>query len=101
PGNPVSSFVQFDLLVKPLIYNLMGQSYKALDIWMTLGVDFKRRNADRKAYFPILIENGEVFPVDYHGSAHIHALSSAHGIISMEIGQEEIKKGEKVHVRQI
>ncbi|MCK5170150.1 MAG: molybdopterin molybdotransferase MoeA, partial [Bacteroidales bacterium] len=26
PGNPVSSFVQFDLLVKPLIYNLMGQS---------------------------------------------------------------------------
>ncbi len=101
PGNPVSSFVQFDLLVKPLIYTLMGQVYKPLDIQMTLGVDFKRRNPDRKAYFPIIIENGEVLPVDYHGSAHIHALSSAHGIISMEIGQKEIKKGEKVHVRQI
>jgi len=101
PGNPVSSFVQFDLLVKPLIYNLMGQVYKPLDIQMTLGVDFKRRNPDRRAYFPIIIENGEVYPVDYHGSAHIHALSSAHGIISMEIGQAEIKKGEKVHVRQI
>jgi len=101
PGNPVSSFVQFDLLVKPLIYTLMGQVYKPLDIQMTLGVDFKRRNPDRKAYFPIIIENGEVLPVDYHGSAHIHALSSAHGIISMEIGQAEIKKGEKVHVRQI
>lgn len=101
PGNPVSSFVQFDLLVKPLIYTLMGQVYKPLDIQMTLGVDLKRRNPDRKAYFPIIIENGEVLPVDYHGSAHIHALSSAHGIISMEIGQTEIKKGEKVHVRQI
>ncbi|MBI9054412.1 MAG: molybdopterin molybdotransferase MoeA [Bacteroidales bacterium] len=101
PGNPVSSFVQFDLLVKPLIYTLMGQVYKPLDIQMNLGVDFKRRNPDRKAYFPIIIENGEIFPVDYHGSAHIHALSSAHGIISMEIGQTEIKKGEKVHVRQI
>ena len=101
PGNPVSSFVQFDLLVKPLIYTLMGQVYKPLDIQMTLGADFKRRNPDRKAYFPIIIENGEVLPVDYHGSAHIHALSSAHGIISMEIGQTEIKKGEKVHVRQI
>jgi molybdopterin molybdotransferase len=101
PGNPVSSFIQFDLLVKPLIYTLMGQVYKPLDIQMTLGVDLKRRNPDRKAYFPIFIENGEIFPVDYHGSAHIHALSSAHGIISMEIGQAEIKKGEKVHVRQI
>ena len=101
PGNPVSSFVQFDLLVKPLIYTLMGQNYKALDIQMTLGVDFKRRNADRKAYFPVIIENGEILPVDYHGSAHIHALSLAHGIISMEIGQVLIKKGEKVHVRQI
>jgi len=77
PGNPVSSFVQFDLLVKPLIYTLMGQIYKPLDIQMTLGVDFKRRNPDRKAYFPIIIENGKIFPVDYHGSAHIHALSSA------------------------
>lgn len=101
PGNPVSSFIQFDLLVKPLIYNLMGQDYKPLDIQMALGVDFKRRNPDRKAYFPIIIKKGEVLPVDYHGSAHIHALSSAHGIISMEIGQTEIKKGEKVHVRQI
>lgn len=101
PGNPVSSFVQFDLLVKPLIYTLMGQVFKPLDIQMTLGVDFKRRNPDRKAYFPVIIEEGKIFPVDYHGSAHIHALSSAHGIISMEIGQAEIKKGEKVHVRQI
>ena len=101
PGNPVSSFVQFDLLVKPLIYNLMGQNYKALDIQMQVGVDIKRKGATRKSFFPVIIENGEIFPVDYHGSAHIHALSSAHGIISMEIGQEEIKKGEKVHVRQI
>lgn len=101
PGNPVSSFIQFDLLVKPLIYSLMGQDYKALDIQMPMGIDFKRRNADRKAYFPIIIENGKVFLVDYHGSAHIHAISFAHGIISMEIGKGVIKKGEIVHVRQI
>jgi len=101
PGNPVSSFIQFDLLVKPLIYTLMGQEYKALDIQMPMGVDYKRRNADRKAYFPVIIENGQIFPVDYHGSAHLNALSSAHGIVSIEIGKEEIKKGEMIHVRQI
>jgi len=101
PGNPVSSYMQFDLLVKPLIYRLMGQDYKPLDICMPLGIEYKRKNADRKAYFPVIIEKGEVFPVDYHGSAHIHALSSAHGIVNMEIGQTIIKKGEMVHVRQI
>jgi molybdopterin molybdotransferase len=101
PGNPVSSFIQFDLLVKPLIFNLMGQDYKALDIRMPMGVEYKRKNADRKIYFPVIIENGEVFPVDYHGSAHIHALSGAHGIIAMEIGEKELKKGEMIHVRQI
>lgn len=101
PGNPVSSFIQFELLVKPLIFKLMGQDYKVLDIQMPLGIDFKRRTTDRKAYFPVIIKDGKVFLVNYHGSAHIHALSSAHGIVSMEIGQKEIKKGEIVHVRQI
>lgn len=101
PGNPVSSFMQFDLLVKPLIYHLMGQEYQPLDIRMPMGVEYKRRNADRRAYFPVIIQDGELFPVDYHGSAHIHALSSAHGIVSIEIGKEEIKKGEMIHVRQI
>lgn len=101
PGNPVSSYMQFDLLVKPLIYKLMGQDYQPLDIKMPMGIDYHRRNAKRKAYFPVIIKNGEIFPVDYHGSAHIHALSLAHGIASIEIGKQEIKKGEMIHVRQI
>lgn len=101
PGNPVSSYIQFDLLVKPLIYHLMGQNFQPLDIRMPMGINYQRRNAKRKAYFPVLIKNGEIFPVDYHGSAHIHALSLAHGIASIEIGKQEIKKGEMIHVRQI
>jgi molybdopterin molybdotransferase len=101
PGNPVSSYMQFDLLVKPLIYTLMGQDYRPLDIQMPMGINYQRRNAKRKAYFPVIIKNGEIFPVDYHGSAHIHALSLAHGIASIEIGKQEIMKGEMIHVRQI
>ena len=101
PGNPVSSYMQFDLLVKPLIYTLMGQDYQPLDIQMPMGINYQRRNAKRKAYFPVIIKNGEIFPVDYHGSAHIHALSLAHGIASIEIGKQEINKGEMIHVRQI
>ena len=79
----------------------MGQDYKPLDIRMPMGIEYKRRGTGRRAYFPVVIENGEVFPVDYHGSAHIHALSSAHGIVYIEQGKELIKKGEMIHVRQI
>ncbi|HSH51904.1 MAG TPA: gephyrin-like molybdotransferase Glp, partial [Bacteroidales bacterium] len=98
PGNPVSSFIQFDLLVKPLIYHMMGQDYQPLDIQMPMGIDYTRKSTKRKSYFPIIIKNGEIFPVDYHGSAHIHALSLAHGIASIAIGKKDIKKGELVHV---
>ena len=101
PGNPVSSFIQFELLVKPLIYHMMGQDYQPLDIRLPMGIDYTRKSTKRKSYFPIIIKKGEIFPVDYHGSAHIHALSLAHGIAAIDIGEKEIKKGERIHVRQI
>lgn len=101
PGNPVSSFIQFELLVKPLIYKLMGLDFQPLDIQMPIGIEYKRKKTDRKAYIPVFIKDGEVFPVEYHGSAHIHALSFAHGIIAFPIGVDTLLKGETVHVRQI
>ncbi|MGE0088388.1 MAG: gephyrin-like molybdotransferase Glp [Bacteroidales bacterium] len=101
PGNPVSSFIQFELLVKPLIYKLMGFDFQPLDIQMPMGIEFKRKKTDRKAYIPVFIKDGEVFPVEYHGSAHIHALSFAHVIIAFPIGVDTLLKGEIVHVRQI
>jgi molybdopterin molybdotransferase len=45
--------------------------------------------------------NGGVIPVDYHGSAHINALCSADGLISIPVGVAEIKEGTSVAVRQI
>ncbi len=101
PGNPVSSFIQFELLVKPLLYGMMGMNNMKKDISMPMAEDYCRKRASRKAYMPITIENGLVKPIEYHGSAHIHALSFADGIISIPIGVETLKKGEKVDVRQI
>jgi molybdopterin biosynthesis enzyme len=48
---------------------------------------------------PVRIENGLVFPVEYHGSAHINAYGQAHGIITIEIGKTELVKGEIADVR--
>lgn len=101
PGNPVSSYMQFELLVKPLINKMIHGNELINKIKLPMGEDFKRRTTERKAFHPIVIREGKVFSVDYHGSAHVHALSFADGFISIEIGEEIIKKGDLVDVRQI
>ncbi len=102
PGNPVSSFVMFELLVKPYLYKMMGSEYASIHIKIPIGADYERRETYRKLWIPVTIdEEGAAIPVKYHGSAHIHALCHAYGMISLPIGKANIKKGEIVDVRQI
>jgi molybdopterin molybdotransferase len=101
PGNPVSSFVLFELLVKPFIRRMMGSAVQPLQLSLPMGVDFSRRKSVRKSMIPVIIKDGNVFPVEYHGSAHINAYSIANGILVMEIGTTKINKGEQVYVRPL
>ena len=102
PGNPVSSFVQFELLVKPLLARIAGHDYKPCVLSGTLTKDYSRRNTGRKAFVPVNIDNDmNVTPVEYHGSAHIHSYVEANAIMTVEIGTATMNKGEKVDVRQI
>lgn len=102
PGNPVSSFTQFELLVRPLISKMMGYELNQYTINLPLKVSFSRRIADRQAFIPVIITaDGFADPVEYHGSAHISSISLADGIISMPSGKKTIEKGEIVNVRQI
>ena len=101
PGNPVSSFVQFEMLVKPLIKKISGVHYKNSEMVLPMGKDLLRKKTERKSFIPVSIINGEIFPVDYHGSVHIHSYVYADGIISMEKGVLSLQKGEKVNVRQL
>lgn len=101
PGNPVSSFVIFELLVRPFLMKMMGYIGELPWMPMTMGKDYKRMKTERKSLIPVKIIDGEVFPVEYHGSAHINAWSAADGIISLKIGMTTLKKGEKVYVRQV
>jgi len=102
PGNPVSSFVQFELLVKHLIKLITGNKVPVLRIKVPMGIDYLRKRTARKAFFPVyLSDEGTAMPVEYHGSAHIHSYINAHGIVTIEIGENEIKKGTLVDVRLV
>ncbi len=102
PGNPVSSFLQFELSVKPLIYKLMGHEFKQVVIPLQAAVPFLRKKTTRKSFYPVeLTSDGKIKPINYNGSAHINAFSDAFGIIAMEQGVSEIKLGEFVNVRPL
>ncbi|VAW30749.1 Molybdopterin molybdenumtransferase [hydrothermal vent metagenome] len=102
PGNPVSSYVQFEMLIKPLIYKIMGANYQAPVYRMPMYEDYHRKKAFHKAFEPVVItEDGKVKQVEYHGSAHIHALSYAQAFMIIEPGVTTLKKGDLTDVRPI
>ena len=102
PGNPVSSFIQFEVLVRPFINKMMGYTWIPLEYDLPLGIDFDRKSSGRLGFIPVTINtNKEVIPVNFHGSAHLAALSDTEGIIAMKPGIQSLKKGEIVNVRQI
>jgi molybdopterin molybdotransferase len=102
PGNPVSSFIQFELLVRPLISSMMGHIWIPNECKLPMAVDYKRKSYVRLGFIPVTINNyKEVNPVPFHGSAHITALTYSDGIIAMKPGTKSLEKGEIVNVRQI
>ncbi|MEN8119930.1 MAG: molybdopterin molybdotransferase MoeA [Bacteroidota bacterium] len=102
PGNPISSFMQLNLLVKPFIYKSMEYDYMPKNIKMPIGKDYNRKNAKRMSWIPVILsEEATVLPIEYHGSAHLNSIAYADGFISVPLGVYTLKKGEIVHVRQI
>ena len=99
PGNPVSSFVLFELLVKPFLFKWMGHDYHAPTTRLPMGETYTREKSIRRSILPVAIREHHVYPVDYHGSAHIHAYIHADGMVAIEPGATRLNKGETIDVR--
>jgi molybdopterin molybdotransferase len=100
-GNPFSSYVQCLLFVIPFLQHLTGRKPAHLDIRLPLGETVRRKHTDRMAWIPVALRDGRVFPVAYHGSAHIHALVKADGLIAFPVGVGELSISQAVSVRLI
>ena len=102
PGNPVSSFMMFEMLVRPFISAMMNFNWQPEVQIFPLKEDFSRKSAERMALIPVIItSDGCVRPVNYHGSAHITALAEADGIITIPVGALELKGGTLLTFRKI
>lgn len=101
PGNPVSTFVIFEVFVKVLIFRLMGIRYAPIIVEGAMAQDFTRKDTSRVEFRLVAMEEGRVTPIPYHGSSHIHALIQATGLMRVEQGVGLIEKGQPVSVRLI
>jgi molybdopterin molybdotransferase len=102
PGNPVSSFIQFEVFVLPFLRKLMNYTQPGIRLSLPMNNDFTRKKSDRDECLPVQITlKNKVEMVNYHGSAHIHAYHQAFGFITIPAGITEIKKGEIVDVRPL
>ncbi len=101
PGNPVSTYVIFELMVKPFLYRLMRHELKPRVIRARLTKAVNRRKTTRQSMIPVRFGAGagEVEPVDYHGSAHINAITLADGLLSIPLGSSGFAEGDIVDVR--
>jgi molybdopterin molybdotransferase len=102
PGNPVSTFAVFELMVKPFLYKLMEHDYTPPNIQMPLGETISRKDSERRGWIPVAVTDaGTLKKVEYHDSGHINALCGADGLVCMDIGVAEIPKGTIVQLRLI
>jgi molybdopterin molybdotransferase len=101
-GNPVSCFVQFELLARPFLTWSAGGNLPHRHIRCRMEAGFARRKSDRLFFLPVVLTpGGGCIPVEYHGSAHLHALGNLAGFAEMPAGKTTFEQGEKVDVRLI
>ena len=99
PGNPVSTFIIFEVFVKLFLYRWMGITGKPRVVSGTLAEAIKRRDAQRLEYRPVRLEGRRIIPLAYHGSSHLSALREAEGLIRIAIGTARIEEGSELDVR--
>jgi|GEM_PF-76318 len=99
PGNPVSVFVNTEVLVKPLLAALSGLDLPAPVVQVPLVTAMRRRNAERAEFLPVRCVPGGVEAVPYGGSSALQALAAADGFVVLPAACAEIKEGELADVR--
>ena len=105
PGNPVSTFVNFEVLVKPCVFAMMGLDYAPSTIAAVLGSALVRRENDRVEFLPARLVSTKgglrAFPLAYRGSSMITVLAEADALLRIEVGQSKIDEGAMVYARPI
>jgi len=99
-GNPVSSYLQFLLVAKPLLFRLSGCTLPSLKIVKTpLAEAVKRKKSNRQLYIPVTFNpSGFANLIPFNGSAHITALAGIDGFAILDVDVNEAMENQLINV---
>ncbi|HHT9130500.1 MAG TPA: molybdopterin molybdotransferase MoeA [Candidatus Brocadiaceae bacterium] len=102
PGNPVASFVTFELFIYPAIRKMMGfttLNRTTLKASLDTEILVKRRRREYRPAFLRLQDNAWfVSPVEWHGSADLLSTTRANCLLIVREDAEKLAKGQLVDV---
>jgi len=100
PGNPLSTFVSFELFVRPVLRALQG--LPAADLPVVRGLlqaDVVERSG-RSSFLPARVSSGsgmlEISPVNWRGSADVFGAVESNGLLIVPAQATHLTKGETV-----
>ena len=96
PCNPVAVYLTFHLYVLRAAARMLGLAPPAQHRTARMGAAYKRRKADRAGYAPCRMNDGVVEPIEYHGSAHLTALTEMDGLFAVPVGVQNVEPGDEV-----
>ncbi len=103
PGNPVSTFITFELFVRPALYHLVGTVAPPRP---TVTARLTKNIASipgREDYIPVRLveERGELFAEPIFGKSNlIYTLIKAHGLVTIPLDSGGIHAGAMVEVQR-
>ncbi len=102
PGNPATTFIQFELLLRPFLYKLMGLDHNPPVFKAHLDSALSVRKSSVPSWIPVrFTDDNRVVPCEYHGSAHIAAMCAADALLMIPAGAETFDEGDFVDVRPL
>ena len=105
PGNPVSVFVNFEIMVRAHLFRRLGLRWRPRLVAARLASALSRGATDRVDLLPARLEarGGEIlaWPLAYRGSSMLSVLAEADCLLRMEIGEEMIPEGRIVVARLV
>jgi molybdopterin molybdotransferase len=102
PGNPVSSFVCFELFIRLAVRALRGESQPhPRQVSLPIAEEFRADN-DRPTYHPARLEVGQwgvrMRPLAWFGSADLRGIAGANALIVLPPGAQSFHVGDVVPV---
>lgn len=102
PGNPVSSFVGFELFVRPALRVMLGKAEPHLVFVEASFTEPFHYRTDRPTYYPVKLwlEDGRwyVRAVRWLGSADLKSLTQANALACLPVGDSQFAPGQTVRV---